>query len=196
MSNTSPANIPVSGTGAWWMAVWAHYSNANLGGRGAVMAGWRRTDEATGPMRMLVNSESFRKLTFWGSNADYFGGSYPAANAWHQFTITREANAEQQVSIYVNGVGAATSIVAHELTDITSTPTVWVGGFTGWNPTVRFTGAIDDMAIWNEALSAGQVGAMRWSSPSLRKAAVAGWSRESKPAALDELIAAARSPGC
>jgi hypothetical protein len=158
VSNANPANIPVSGTGAWSLTVWAQYSNTSLG-HGAVVAGWRPTTEATGQMRMLINGNG-SQLTFWASHADNFGGSYPAENTWHQFTITHEANATKAVSVYVNGVGSTVSIGGEDLATIASTPTVQVGGNTGWSPTQTFTGAIDDMAIWNKALSAGQVKSM------------------------------------
>jgi hypothetical protein len=157
VSNTNPANIPVSGAGAWSLTTWVQYSNANLG-YGAVVAGWSPTPGAPGQMRMLINESNNSHLSFLGHTADNFsGGSWPSANAWHQITITHAANATKQVTMYVDGVGSTMAIGPGDLANITSTPTVVVGGNTGWYPNQKFTGAIDDMGIWNQALSDGEV---------------------------------------
>ncbi len=92
----------------------------------------------------------------------WFGTKGAALNdgQWHNVTVTysRSGNA---IVIYVDGVKKANT--THSMTD--SIATVRIGGPRNRNQWRRFIGKLDEVAVWNNGLSEGDVKNVFWISP-------------------------------
>jgi hypothetical protein len=78
------------------------------------------------------------------------GPSVLAANAWSHLAMTWDGTTER---LYVNGTQVATNALGGDA--VTSTGALRFGGNTVWGE--WFAGAIDEVRIYNRALSAAEI---------------------------------------
>lgn len=100
---------------------------------------------------------SNRRIYWWwggGSRALYTGNNAVALNAWNHVAITYESGAQK---IYVNGVEQASASVTGPLT-LNNDPLL-IGSDLSYN-TRNFRGRIDEVKIYDAALSATQLNAV------------------------------------
>lgn len=135
MTSTSPANKPI----------YAAYSAASGGDLWSMI----RVDGGN--------------LLYYTSNSSgayqSFGSMSPSTNAWHFFAVTVSGTvASPSVTIYLDGSNQSTS-----LSSLDSSPSLTVPIYIGGDASVsgeRFPGVIDEIHVYNRALSAAEVSAL------------------------------------
>ena len=155
VTKTSAAGLPVNVSNAWSMSYWAEFSSAPASYWN--FAGWGNA--ANGQLRSMTASGS--NPYFFGYNADRNfglsgGSSFGAVNTWHLYTISSPGGASPTVTFSVDGVSNSQTLSGAMATATVANVTVGgrvLGGAWGG---AGFSGSIDDMAIWNTALSAGK----------------------------------------
>lgn len=155
------------GTNPFTVSVWANFQGYNGGGPGALGntligqdAGGGSTDKwvfyvlSSGQLGFHINGPDAGGIVFLGSPMSVT----PVTNAWNMYTITRSGDT---YTFYYDGasLGTATSslVVPYSGTDLTMGEAEGIG---------QINGGLDDIRIYNTALSASQVRALAAPEPS------------------------------
>jgi len=115
--------------------------------------------QKTGSYRLMVRHDPYRHIEVWlwlpedGGAATLAGGPPISYNEWHMVGFTRNKTTGV-VKTYVDGVEQA-SISGKTSPIPVNTNPVWIGK--GWN---EFDGIIDEVRIYNRALSAEEIRAL------------------------------------
>lgn len=132
------------------------YQNASGGAQTVFSYGTFATNQRAG--LLLVNG----RLYFVGENNDLSGNAVLPVNQWHQVAITISG---ASVAMYVNGVldrAATLPLGPHNTTGTTWT----IGrGLRGGNYPEWFNGLIDDVAVYDRALSAAEIATVYTNGP-------------------------------
>jgi hypothetical protein len=96
------------------------------------------------------------RLAFdWGDGSAVNGVMAPAPNSWRQFVVVRSGT---NTTIFENGVALTNTVT---LIAPSNSPTIWLGRFqpvpSGNQNTLPLFGGIDDVRIYNRALSSNEV---------------------------------------
>ena len=158
---------PVGGNAAFSVEAWVNGpANQNASGSAIVAKGASGSDEfcmdASGPgghFRFYI-----RKAGSGGTSTIYSGGSVVPDGNWHHLVgVCDELNA---MYFYVDGVNMGTIGAIGGLGLYESTVPVSIGAqSTGGGYTYQFVGTIDEVAIYNYALTADQVAAHHNAAP-------------------------------
>lgn len=153
-------NLPLLGTDSWSMNVWANLSTApeDL----EYLAGFGLNDGFVGSLD-TGGARSFitfggeapgNNFYFWGGARDLHSGlEYDADSQWHMYTITYNGTAMQMYKDAVPVFGSPVGVALNDALD-----EIHVGNPSNWNS--DFDGSLDEFAIFNGALSDGQVGGL------------------------------------
>jgi len=158
-SNTAVALDPsdwISGTGTnlpsgttWSMEVWVYGNPSGNGSGGAgQIVGWG-TGTSAGSKRQLIKFNGH--IYFWGEGRDLDSGvAFPAAQ-WNHIVITRDGSG--LLTIYLNGSSVASGSPSLTAPD----QGVRMANNVGNSGVGAITATIDEVAIYNRALSASEV---------------------------------------
>jgi len=122
----------------------------------------------TSGIAWVVRKTSSNKLNieYWGTGGyrTTSTSSLPSLNAWHHFVFTMESDATTS-KIYVDGVVQSTLESVDTLTgSCTSCGMLQIGRQQAVSNTNYFNGSIDEVRIWNRALSVSEVRQQYYSS--------------------------------
>jgi len=109
----------------------------------------------TGAYPILYWSASTKQMLFYGANQGYqYSGVVANPQAWHLYTIVVPSTSASLIDTYIDGVKNEGTNVS---TDVMVVPgATWVIG----GSTKIFFGKIDDVRIYNRALSAAEIQAL------------------------------------
>ena len=152
-------------------------SSATLNQQGALtLSGWFKLNgDYTTAQALIVSSISGfttnyaltfgftdNKLELWhtGAGPDVTSNRSITDNLWHFFVVTRSGSSGNwKVNIYIDGVLDKAGTTANNPNDTVSAA-VAIGRFGGYSPSYRFNGSMDDMRVYNRALSATEITAL------------------------------------
>ena len=118
----------------------------------AVVGSWAAS-QAGGAMIWVDHATGRYRLTLGGSFGDYLdSGRTPLVGQWQHVAATYDGTTAR---IYIDGVEAASKLFTGNL----GNSNVWRVGAYGASPTGFFDGAIDDLRIYDRALTASEVAA-------------------------------------
>jgi len=137
----SASDLGISGNSARTVSSWVFTRSFNNGGIYDVGA---RTAGQDFCLRTMDTENTWR-IQYWGGDQDF---TYPTANEWVHFTHVHDGAATK---IYANGL----LIVDWEKTIETSDTNPFQIGLYGW-PGNYFDGLIDEVRVFNRAVSAGE----------------------------------------
>ncbi len=92
------------------------------------------------------------RLCWYDYGAVFIGELQLSAQSWHHVAITYDATSDVMTG-FIDGVPDATAVVVDQALP-PGMPTVYIGGHDGWDV---IDGLIDDLAIYNRALSANEI---------------------------------------
>jgi len=118
------------------------------------------------------------QLKYYGSTAgggyQSFGTLVPALNTWNFFAVKVSGTiAAPAVTIYLNGASQGTNFAALSSTPATAAK-IYIGGDEA-NSGERFTGKIDDVRIYNYALSSADISAL-YNTPTITSASTTAFT--------------------
>jgi hypothetical protein len=138
------ANPPITQTDNWSIIAWINPASFDQTG---IAVGMGYDDGSAGDGYSLGINMNQLYAVFGGTEDINPGFTFPSVNQWYQIVMLRNSGT---TAFYVNGVA-----MFYNLTDTPQTPTAFrIGSNTG----IRFfNGAIDDVRIYNRALSPTEV---------------------------------------
>jgi hypothetical protein len=150
LSNTSGLNF----VSAFSVSLWAQYSASDLGENWGIFG------------KHYVGENSGFLMTIFEAKPSFYFPTYTSLvsptpyndDRWHNFTGVYDGS---NVSLYVDGILSASIAQGNPLANSAS---ITIGGAEGCQPALRhcpfFHGNIDDMALYDRALSSGEVRAL------------------------------------
>jgi len=151
---TCGTNFGLSGDFAGTISAWVKTSNVSAF-ESVFVAGTAATFESFGLSLSSVNPGGV-SVEFNGGRGRTTAGNLVSANTWYHLVVTKSPGPiETNATVYINGIAVATS-------GQTGTPN-FVPGICKigvWTSGGIFTGTIDDVRIYNRALSAAEVSAL------------------------------------
>jgi peptidoglycan/xylan/chitin deacetylase (PgdA/CDA1 family) len=147
-SNYVSTSFPIPTSGPVTYAGWANRADTS-GSYGLLGSS---DGSGNGPLIQIPSGTS--NIKFWRRSSGVsttFTGVVPAPGTWFQWVLVDNPSA-QTTTLYINGVSVGTN--ANATTDSTA-GTLEVGGYAGTSS--LFKGLIDEVGVWNRALSAAEV---------------------------------------
>jgi hypothetical protein len=159
LSYVQPATNPLAGVSSFTIDAWI---DANAGGTDSRSIFSNTPGSGTGPgFNFYVNSSgtSDHALVFATNAAVLKTGSIGNFGEYHNVAVTvSNAGSNPTVALYVDGLPAATTGTAANITDLTTLPKI--GVFTDGTFNSNFYGNIDDFRVVDTALTAPEVAAL------------------------------------
>lgn len=173
----------VNGLGSGVIDSWGHSKFSGTAGAKTTVEAWVKWDGTYGTGARAIYSFDFYNLIFWNNagtprlcfntyNADCVGFSGASvtnlAGGWHHIAavFVNGVPSTGNVKLYVDGVAQTLGVIGTPLSRNVTSDTHFfrVGGLRGSNNTTadatnRFSGTIDEVAVFNGELTAGQIAA-------------------------------------
>lgn len=153
IDNTSDFDF---GTGDFSFSIWLKYGNQNTGTSHSYSAVLVRSGNAGAPWEgpSVFADVTPGKLMFRVANGYELTSSQGGLNdnAWHYFVFVRESNV---LKIYVNGSLDSTKTVPSQ--SVSSSAALFLGANHVDQTAQNFIGAMDELRIYNRALSAAEI---------------------------------------
>lgn len=148
-SSTSPFSI------SFWMKTSSTQSNNTIIDK--------RPDGGAGYHVTLYNGYLLFQLNNGSSHYNFWSSSSPKLNdnKWHHVAITVQRNSTTGIRFYVDGTLVGTHNSQRVSGSISNSARLLIGGHST-SGSYRFKGEIDEVAIYNTALSSTQVGLTHW----------------------------------
>jgi uncharacterized protein YjbI with pentapeptide repeats len=145
------SNSPLAQVESWTVTAWIQPGSLSQATAYAVCLGYDNGTNGDGFAMGISGGGGEASNQLWaffpGVNFDYGGFEFPSTNQWYQVVMAGNAGT---TALYVNGVSTKTAIATPAVT-----PTSLEIGSGG---SYRFfTGAVDDVRVYNRALSAAEV---------------------------------------
>lgn len=137
------SDLGIAGNNPRTFSVWVYTYGF---GNGAIYDIGERTATMDFSLRTLDDTENLWRVQYWGGDYDF---SFDTAEKWVHFAHVHDG---QRTKIYANGL----LIVDWEKTVDTSDANPFQIGCYGWQE-FYFNGLIDDLQVYNRALSGGEV---------------------------------------
>ncbi len=141
------------GTGDFTISSW-FYAN-NFDGNHRYILDMAKSDDGSSRAYFAIRNIGVNDVAFGVGSNSITTNSVPSINAWHHVTAIKTNNS---LYLYLDGVSVGSPVA--DTTNINSVDTIRIGSRYAGDANNFWNGTIDEVQIWNRALSSQEVGAL------------------------------------